>query len=149
MITAISEKIVSRLVTCQFIEEDDTELFCYGLYIMLSNFLCLFETVIFGLLFDVLLENIVFYVSFFPLRRYAGGVHARKEITCIFCTTFAIFLSSCGIRVMNRCFVACLLCIIVGSLAICLLSPLDTPEKPLESEEYSYYRKKQFSMHWE
>lgn len=144
MITAISEKIISRLVTYQLIEEDDTELFCYGLYIMISNFLCLFETVIFGLFFDVLLENIIFYVSFFPLRRYAGGVHAGKEITCIFCTTFAILLSSCGIRVIGYigCYGVCLVCIIVGSWAIYLLSPLDTPEKPLDSEEYIFYRKK-------
>ena len=144
MITAISARIVSKLVSSQLIEEDDTELFCYGLYIMLSNVMCFVEVVIFGLIFEILPENIVFYILFFPLRRYAGGVHAGKEITCIFCTTFAILLSSCGIKVMGYigCYGVCLFCIIVGSWAIYLLSPLDTPEKPLDSEEYIFYRKK-------
>lgn len=142
MITKLATQITDKLNFMGIIEGDDRELFCYGFFILLSNFFCFLEAILFGMVSGVLLESILFDFFFSSLRGYAGGIHARKEITCTFCTTFAMLFSTIGIRLMKAVggYAVQAACIMFGTLAILLLSPLDSGEKPLDSEERQHFR---------
>lgn len=148
MITKSAYILVRKLVHNKIIREENADLFVYGFWIVLSNLFCFLEVVLFGMIFGMLLESILFYFTFVPLRGYAGGVHARKEITCIFCTTFAMFFSVIGIRQIEAVggFVVHTGCIIFGTLAILLLSPLDSDAKPLDRDERRHFRNISFIL---
>ena len=142
MITKLASMFVERLIHSGLVSEDDRDLFGYGFWIVLSNVVCFFEVFIFGSILGVLWESILFYFAFISLRGYAGGAHARKEITCIFCTTLAMLCSMVAIRLMETRggHIIQFACLILGSMAIFLLSPLDSPEKPLDGTELQHFR---------
>ena len=142
MITKLADRITNELYSHNIINEEGKELYSYGFYVLLSYCFCFLEAILFGMLSEVLWESILLYCFFSSLRRYAGGIHARKEITCTFCTTFAMLFSTIGIRLMEAVwgYTIQAACIMFGTLAILLLSPLDSAEKPLDVEECQHYR---------
>jgi len=135
MISQLAQKITNKLFPN--IVTEDAELCVYFFFILFSKWLSFIEVIIFGFILRNVREAILFYFVFTPLREYSGGIHARKEMTCIFCTALALFLSITGIKFMEAT-VGCAIqavFLIIGTVVIFLLSPLDTPEKPLDARE--------------
>ncbi len=91
----------------------------------------------------VLWESVLFYALFTLLRGYAGGIHAEKEGTCLICTTAAMFLATGLIRWLEAPShgAAGLGLLLAGLTGVFVLSPLDTPEKPLSPEDRIRYRR--------
>lgn len=142
MATRIAECITQKLLASSVIEEGDRELYNYGFFLLITRFSFFFTTVFVGFLLDIPGESIFFYVVFMLLRTYAGGVHARTEITCTILTTLALTASVFGIKIMEQMDsdIIPMLILIGGCLCILLLSPLDTKDKPLEEREKKKYR---------
>lgn len=150
MITKLASNITEALCALAVIEDEDRELYIYGFFVLLSHGFFFVISAIFGILFGTLWESIVFYIIFSILRRYAGGFHASRESTCTLCTTIALFMSSAGISILEKAggVVLPLLMIVLGTVVISLLSPLDSEEKPLTQNECQYYRRKSLVTVW-
>lgn len=143
MIGNISLKIVDRLVEKSIINSTQKELYTYGLFILLSQILYFTLTGILGVLFDIVLESVVFYIAFQFIRTSAGGIHASSELKCAVATSLALFVSVGIIRlceIYNSKTVALLS--IVAAASIMILCPMDTPEKPLNENAKKHFRKK-------
>ena len=143
MISKLSERLSSKLITDGTITEDDKELYDYGLFMLLSYIIYLVLTCILGLILQCFFESIVFYIAFQAIRRYAGGYHASTEIRCEIMSTISIAVSI-GLIKLSKIYdfkMALLLMAIIAALCIIFLCPLDTPEKPLSDKEYKYFRK--------
>lgn len=142
MISALAVRITEALCACSAIEESDRELYQYGFFVLLSRVLFFLLTTLFGLLFRVPWESIMFYIMFSLLRGYAGGIHARTEFLCTLLTSFTIILSIAGIFAMKALHVMIVPVgmLIIGMVCILILSPLDTQEKPLSKEDRKRYR---------
>lgn len=143
MISKLSTRIARMLYAESIIESNDVELYKYGLYILLSHLFFFCFSVICGLFYCVPLEAALFYAAFSLIRSYAGGIHAKTETTCTWLTAVAIASSVCLIRVFtthpNTTAIICM--ILFGSLAVIVLAPLDSSEKPLDSNEKKKYRR--------
>lgn len=119
------------------IEPEEAELYTYSFFILFSKWLSFTEVLLSGIILHNIWNATLFYFVFAPLREYSGGIHARKEITCSFCTALALFLSIAGIKLLEvtvGCAIQAAL-LVFGTSAIFLFSPLDTPEKPLGEDE--------------
>lgn len=144
MISALAEKVVDYMISSGIISDQEKDLYVYGFFMLLSRLLFLLMSVLFGILFDVPAESIVFYFAFFILRSYAGGIHAGSEAACTVLTSLSMFLSVMLIKLCTV-FSAVILpgiLLPVSSLAVMLLCPIDTPEKRLSAEEKKIYKKK-------
>lgn len=150
MITKLASNITGALCALAVIEDEDKELYIYGFFVLLSHGIFFVISASFGIIFGTLWESIVFYIMFSILRRYAGGFHASRESTCTLCTTIALFMSSAGISILEKAggIVLPLLMIVLGTVVISLLSPLDSEEKPLTQNECQYYRRKSLVTVW-
>lgn len=124
------------------LESEDAELYEYGFYILLTYLLFFCFSAICGLILGIPLEAVLFYVAFSSIRTYAGGIHARTETACTGLTATAIVLSVCVIRIFSvhshERIIGCML--LFGTVAVIALAPLDSPEKPLDSNEKKRYR---------
>ncbi len=142
MITKLSTKIVHMLCKASIIEEEGREIYIYGFFILLSYLFCLLITALFGYFFGILWESLLFYLFFLFIRRYAGGVHAKKESTCTVMTILAMFLSVLvlNILIMLSNLSVSVILLVTGILSIFSLSPLESNEKPLSMEEYQHYK---------
>lgn len=143
MISTLSKKITNTLIHKNSISKDDRELYEYGFFMLLSNLYFTVITCLFGLIFGVFFESIVFFVSFMLIRKYAGGFHAKTEAQCQIFSTVSIFLSILIIRYVNleKMSVLFLVLTAIASVLIFAFAPLDTPEKPLDTKEKNYFKK--------
>lgn len=143
MISKLSSKIVGVLINQSVIEYENKELYDYGFFILFSQILYFIIALIVGILFNVILQSIVFYISFQFIRRYAGGYHASTEIRCEIMSTLSIAVCISLIKLLQIYDYKMVLIIISVISIICIicLCPLDTPEKPLSEKEFNYFRK--------
>lgn len=144
MISKLSEKAVDVLSVHNYIAQDEKELYVYGFFMLFSKAFFFLLTVIYGVLFGIVLESILFYITFIVIRGYAGGVHASKESTCTICTSLAMLLCVAAIRAcMELSLITVpLFLLALSTICILLLSPLDSAEKRLTEEEKKEYQKK-------
>ena len=144
MISTLSEKIVCRLIDTSIINNTEKELYVYGFFMLLSQILYFFHTLMFGILLSIVLQSVVFYVAFQFIRTSAGGIHASSELKCEVATTVSLllclgFIKICGLYNIK---IIILIITMVAAAFIFILCPLDTSEKPLNKKEKIYFRKK-------
>lgn len=143
MINNLSTRCVKKLLSKGIINEEEKELYLYGVFMLLSQITYSIFTLLVGLLIKCLFESIVFYLSFQSIRKYAGGYHASTELRCQIISTGSIMLCLTLIKELelfdfNN---GLLLITVPSALCILALSPLDTPEKPLTHNEFRRFRK--------
>ena len=144
MISKLSKKLADTLCRLQVIEDTDNYLYCYGLFIVLSQCFFFLSSLSFGLLFGTLWESAIFYIMFSTLRCYAGGIHASKENTCTIYTIVALFLSSACLYIQKTVdsVLFSYIILVLGSVVVYLLCPLDSEDKPLTFQDFCNYRRK-------
>ena len=99
------------------------------------------STIAIGLLFGMLIESIIFLVSFSLIRTYAGGYHASSAIRCyifsMFVVIFVLFIQKFFL-VYDITYLAALT---LASLIIFMFAPQEDCNKPLDEIEQKTYKK--------
>lgn len=144
MISKLAEMAADAVLQGYDAEEEDRELYAYGFFMLFSHVFYMILTAIYGLIFGIFVESILFYVLFFLTRGYAGGVHAATEWQCMLLTSFALLVSAVLIKLCAVFDLAPLFSALSVPAAICVmwLSPLDAAEKRLTAEEKTEYKRK-------
>lgn len=143
MISRFSSFIARKILSGENLTNDERELYNYGFFMLTSHFLYFVLACLFGILFKCFWRAVVFYIVFQLIRRFAGGYHANTESRCEVLTSLSM-LGSVGLIRLSELhnFNLPLLCtsLACGEI-IFVLSPLDTPEKPLTKKELGCFRK--------
>lgn len=143
MINNISEFIAQKWVDKNIISKEDYELYHYGWFVVLSDLWLFAFTLILGVIFNIILSSVVFFVTFFLIRRFAGGYHAKTELHCQIISLSFLFLSVVAIKYLffnignSYLFIIDLICVVV----LPLISPAGTPQKPLSLNERKQFKK--------
>ena len=143
MINNLSVYFTEKLLSNGTINDEDKELYIYGLFMLLSQLMFFIITCIFGLILKCILESIIFYIAFQFIRKYAGGYHASTETRCEVLSTLSILACIVAIK-LSKIYdfqTVLLLITILSAVCIFVFCPLDTPEKPLSDKEFKYFRK--------
>ncbi len=141
MINSLSLKITNRLISKNIIDEENRDLYHYGFFIVISEMLLLAFCTLTGVLLGIALESFVFYVAFFAFHRFAGGFHANTELRCQIVTASAFAAALLMIRFSEP--IAkndLLLAYTAACAALIAVSPADTPQKRLTTEEKKRFR---------
>lgn len=142
MISKISNKITERLVQKNVISEDETELFHYGLFIIFSELSALIYCLLVGTVLKVIFVSVLFYAVFGVLHRFAGGFHVKTELCCQIITSLFFLMGIVGTKFSVLIDSSYLIVVCAfSSLLLVILSPVDTPQKPLEREERTMFKK--------
>ena len=138
----LAEQLTQQLIRSSVVEEGDAELYSYGLFLVISWLYSFLITVSTGLFTGIVWESILFYFVFILLRTYAGGIHAKTELSCTTLTTVVLIASVIGIRYISslESYTYSFLLLAVGSFCIVILCPVDSKEKPLDAREKKRYR---------
>lgn len=144
MIKLISSK-VARILCKDEKHTDNYELYEYAIYILLSSAFHIATVIVLGLVFNLLTESLVFYLSFIVIRKFAGGYHAKTPTRCYIVSIITIVLMLCIIKwiliinylsIYYSLFFSELVCVLI----LCFLSPLDTENKLLNGKERTIYK---------
>ena len=128
------------------VDEDKEQIIVYGAINLLQTIFAILWVIIFGLLFDVLYEALLFSVTSSSLRKYSGGVHASSPSRCIMIGTSIACIA--GIFVNNilfklNIFTAMIISLIIMTFSfikVIINAPVDSIKKPITNVEV----KKQF-----
>lgn len=145
MIGHISEALAKKWVSKEIISKEDFELYRYGLFVVLSSLELLIFTLILGIFFKIIIPSLVFFIVFFIIRRFAGGLHAKTELHCQIITLLLLFSSIAVMKYFlsnsNIDYKYFLILYFVSALLLSLFSPADTPQKPLDFKEKIKFKK--------
>lgn len=147
MIHKISEKMVSWQVIKGNITEGEWNKYVYAYEVLLNQLINLSIAVILAFISHELKSVLMFLSIYIPLRKYAGGFHARSNERCIIYSSIVIiyvillnkwlryFFSNGYGNIMLIC--SMLLLVFVWHMA-----PIETKNRKLDMEEMGKYRKK-------
>ncbi|GAA0069656.1 accessory gene regulator B family protein [Clostridium sardiniense] len=138
-IESISNKLADKLVKEVNGDEEKRAVIAYGIFGMLQIGISILLVIIFGAVFNILLESLIMSFAISVLRKYSGGVHASTPNTCtvigtLICIIIPLMISKILIGFKGV--------VIFGGIVFCIsyyliykLAPVDSPNKPIKKLE--------------
>jgi len=131
------------MVSAGVIKQEDWEVYQYSTEVFISLTVNLLAAVLLLTIFGRLMEGLVFFAAFFPLRTYSGGYHAPTHFRCFAFSIviLLVFVASLSIVPENS---YCPICIIMGfisSAVIFALTPVGCINRRYNEHESKAYRK--------
>lgn len=135
---AISNKL-AKLLFRKGTDKEKIELYGFAIYIVNSSLLHIGTLLVIGWLFGMVVESVIFYVSFIAIRKFAGGYHAMTPLRCYLFSTITIFISLLLLQQLSNFSKAItyvfILIELISIICIIVLSPLDSGNKPISNKK--------------
>lgn len=136
------EILLEESIKNKIIKKEDQELYRFGVRQLISFFINIISTVLISMALHVEKEEaITFFLSYHLLRSYAGGVHAKTEIRCYIYSVILIIGALFFIKNIDVPIGTVIAVMIVSSVFILILSPVDTENKRLDNVEIRYFKR--------
>ena len=141
------EKLADMILESNTNSQVDKDIIVYGLNSAIEQSANVLTTVVIGISFGLLLESIVFLVSFSMVRMYAGGYHCKSAIHCYFMSSGIIVavLAIVKFTPMEYIIPISVIALLLSVPVILKLAPVGTVNRPLDAMEQKHYRKKTIS----
>ena len=138
----IFEEFTEKLINQQIVNKRDKELYVYGFQQGTILFLNIITVIVIGAIFNMVLQSIVFMITYCLLRVYAGGYHASSQLMCYMFSIGMIVVVLLGIKLIPWNNFICYIVTITSSAIILLLGPVEDKNKTLDKEELSVFKKR-------
>lgn len=142
MISKVAKIITQYLIKKHAIEDDDYQIYHYGLFVLISESFFWVYCLFVGAVLKIVLPSLLFCAFFFLSHRFAGGFHAKTELHCLMITLSSFLISIIAIKLsvqLNDIFL--LVFYVCCSIILIVLSPADTPQKPLSNKDRILFKK--------
>lgn len=143
MIAAISMKISKSLLKSNAINQDELNVYAYGIQLLILGIVDWCITFLLMLLIGEIYLSIAYLSVFFALRKHCGGYHAETHIRCILISNVVYVLSvlvSANMQYENFTTLV-LVGEIINFIIIYYFSPVEHPNKRIEPAEMARHRK--------
>lgn len=142
-VKGFSEHVSLILAENNIIKKDELELCKYGLEVLTSTVFDIVSVMIVSFFAGNFVDTLVFLISFFTLRIYAGGYHADTKLKCylIFVAVYILFTLT-GRYVPEQYYVVTETIIsFVTFTVILIFAPVVNYKRSANSKERSLYKK--------
>lgn len=142
MMDKFYKKFSEFLIRNHCIEKDERELYEYAAKVFFQGFANVVIFVLIGIMFAMIKECLSFVSVFIVLRKFTGGLHARKYSHCLISSTILTIISLIAVRLLEKgTFQITYMCLtIIAVVIICALSPVENKNKPLSKKEMQVYK---------
>lgn len=144
MINQIACYIVNKMKNYSVVNEENTDLYIYGLEILIITIIKYLGLFIIAFLLGVVKEAVAFVIAFTLLRNQAGGVHLKSFWKCFLFTnimTFSCIFLSKSLPI-NHTLIYSVVMLIISIFLVLAFAPVDTENKPLNELEKKLYRRR-------
>ncbi|MDR2590068.1 MAG: accessory gene regulator B family protein [Oscillospiraceae bacterium] len=130
--TAIVKKITSNWSNSGIINEEDIDIYVYGLEILLYSLFNIIAILITAAIYGYMLESIILVIVIIPLQAYGGGYHANTHLRCFLIMYIGWWLVVHLLQFINTpiSVILCLLSVIV----IFSLAPISNQNVPMSEK---------------
>jgi accessory gene regulator B len=145
----LANNIASRVAAELSLDKDKREVVAYGAFAILQMLLSIMLVIIFGVLFQVVIEALIISFTASILRKYSGGVHASSPSICTFIGTIICVGQAVLISLLIGSGANLYLVLMLGAMIfiwsyylIYKLAPVDSAKKAIVKEEKRKLMKK-------
>lgn len=131
------------------LDDDNREIVTYGLFSLVQIVISILLVIIFGWLFNVMIEALIVCFTGSTLRKYSGGAHASKPSTCTVIGTIVCIGQALIFKFLAKNIINLDLVLFLGLITfawsyyiIYKLAPVDNPAKPIRTKEKKARMKK-------
>lgn len=142
MVRKVSKKVTDRLLSRNAIKDEDYEIYQYGLEQLFTSILNMLTLFVIGSIMGMIWQGIIFVLSFMLLRKYAGGYHASTPLRCYLLTTLIITVALSVMKYLEISILIYLVLLMVSSVIVYMLTPVEAVNKEFDKIEKIIYRKK-------
>lgn len=140
MIEKCAGVITDWLISYGVIKKTDKELYSYAVYSIFLTLSPLLLAIGFGVVMGCVRQSIMIIIPFMIIRKFSGGYHARHSWSCLIGSCLLLLL--CIISSFHvRWGWGIILPTLGASVSLVCLSPIDSENRVLSSEEHSQYKK--------
>lgn len=138
----IAKVLTDYVIQKGMIKEEDRELYEYGFTMTIEVGLFVLSCLFVSLYLHMLMEGILFFLIFAPLRSYAGGLHLDKFHSCfvLSCLTFSGILLI--VRYIHIPMLFSFIVLFILEAAVYALYPVENINREVDSEENRFFKKK-------
>lgn len=125
-------------------KNEDKEIIVYGLTSGIELIFNITTTIALGFIFGMVIESLIFLISFSLIRTYAGGYHCKKAINCYLFSSGVVVLVLTIVKFSPKgnILVSSLMMLLIAIPIILRLAPVETETKPLDEVEQKHFRNK-------
>ena len=87
----VATKIVTKMVSADLISEGESDLYNYGVQVILEKVISYAIIFVLAMIMHKFLEILLFFVSFSILRKYSGGIHCKTFKSCLIISALVSF----------------------------------------------------------
>ena len=142
LLARLAGKIGNNLVHSGVINEEDAEIYIYGINQILVSVLNVSSALIIGLIFGVFPEIAVFMAAYIPLRSFAGGYHAITPLRCYVFSVIMLIVVSIGLKYLHIAEWIYYAVLVAATLVVLVLAPVEDRNKPLDEIEHKVYKRR-------
>ncbi len=142
MVARWAEAIVKRLIANGTIEEERASLYVFGFEQGFRTMAEMFLLLATGFVLQQFWQCVLMLFIFTPLRRYAGGYHAKTPLQCAVKTWLLFTAALAWYRFVPEYPVVQWIVMAAVVIAVALLCPVEDKNKPLLEYEIKKYKKR-------
>lgn len=144
MIAQLSKRMASFFVCNKIIEEEDEEVYEYGLQLLLSTLLNGFIALLIAIITGTVLQCFLYLAVFIIMRKTAGGYHAKTHSGCCCILVFVLtcFVNFIKTVTMEIYTITTLASVVFSVIIILLFAPLEHENKPISDKDRINLRRK-------
>lgn len=139
----MNKKIIKFLLETGTINEDNVELYQYGLDLVIKKIIHVFLILLIAYIFNMFFSTLIFVITYMVIREYSGGFHAKTVVGCYLCTftvTICLVMLLYIFQQLNS--IWAWIVLLISGIIIWLFSPQETENKHLSVKERAVYQKK-------
>lgn len=131
----ISNKLTDYVLKKGVIKEDSYDIYQYGVQCFLEITLNILCSIIIALSLGMLIECILFFVFFIPLRSYSGGIHMKTYFSCLFFSCIILISTLLAVKYVTVSISISFIVYILCAIAIKLVGPVNHPNRRVDNQE--------------
>lgn len=136
----LSIKLTNYILRKKVIQKEDYDVYQYGFQSfleILTNILC---SIIIASLLNMLLECIVFFLIFIPIRSFNGGFHLQKYYACLLFSCMALTIVLLMVKYLVAPLHISFILYLISLLLIILIGPVDHPNRKVDFDENIFFK---------
>ncbi len=138
----VKRRIISAIIKNSNVQDENIVVLEYGLSKILMFLEDAVFTLVLGCLLGVVVESVIFQITFILLRMCAGGFHFESKRKCQIFSALVTVVSLLGIRFFPGIFNASVVSALFAGAIIIALAPVEAANKPLSDAERNIYHKR-------
>lgn len=133
------ERYTQYLANAGIVENEDMAFYSYGFRMAISIIINFISAFAIGYAFSMIPETLLFMLVYLPLRSFAGGYHAGSQRNCYILGIALIIVVLLGIRFIPWTNLICVFLVLISSVIVIFLAPVEDRNKPLDETEIKTY----------